>query len=346
MHLYVRADADSQIGIGHVMRCIALAQEWKDQGGQVTFINYCENELVYRRIINEGFNLVKLKHICPHTSDLEMTITILNDRNNIESKWVVLDGYHFTSDYQISIRNSTTHLLVIDDMNHLKSYHADIILNNNIYAPKIKYNCENNTTCILGTEYILLRNEFYNYLDYKRNIPDHANNILVSLGGADPKNMTLKIIEILKQIKNNEINAKIIIGPENKYQDIISKSISSARFNAELIINPKNMPELMAWADLAISYCGTTVWEYAFMGLPSCIISLNPLQENIAMELDQKMICNYLGSDEIINYRKIHEIIENLIVSKNNRIIMSKNGKNLVNIEGRKKVINKLKEMN
>ena len=127
--LFIRADATSQIGSGHVMRCIALAQAWQDQGGRVTFISHCDSDTLRIRIIGEGFNLVSIEKPHPHPSDLTLTLSCINPETTGPNTgaWLVLDGYHFTPDYQKAIKDAGIRLLIIDDMNHLPYYHADII---------------------------------------------------------------------------------------------------------------------------------------------------------------------------------------------------------------------------
>ena len=278
MNLYIRADADGKIGAGHVMRCIALAQGWQYQGGTVTFISHCESNAIKDRILQEGFQFIAIDNPHPHPDDLSRTLKFLKQPSDVNlhpsEAWLVLDGYHFTPAYQKAIREAGIHLLVIDDMNHLSCYHADILLNQNIYAPELKYHCDDDTTLLLGTRYVLLRKEFLKYGNFNHQIPERARNILVTLGGADPDNVTLKVIEALKLLGDQDIEVKIVIGPANSHRETLSRSLSATNLEAEFLPDPPNMPELMAWADMAISAGGSTCWELAFMGLPSLIVLL------------------------------------------------------------------------
>ena len=95
-NLYIRADANTQIGIGHLMRCLALSQAWKKQGGQVTFISACESESLRNRITDEGFKLVTIKDSYPDRTDLITTLSTINDLSSTKP-WVALDGYHFNT---------------------------------------------------------------------------------------------------------------------------------------------------------------------------------------------------------------------------------------------------------
>ena len=201
--LFIRVDANQKTGTGHFMRCLALAQAWKKQGDKVTFISSCESESLRNRITDEGFELVLIKESYPDPADFEITLSTINNSNSNNS-WVVLDGYHFDADYQQSIKNNGNPLLVIDDLGHLDNYVADIILNQNIKAEDLNYSCETETKLLLGTNFVLLRDEFLTYNNLKREIPEIGNKILVTMGGGDQNNITFKVLEAI-----NQINSKI-----------------------------------------------------------------------------------------------------------------------------------------
>ena len=346
MNLYVRADADSEIGTGHIMRCIALAQAWQVQGEKVTFISHCESEALRERIQIEGFRFISLDHVCPDSSDLMNTLSILKNESADQKPWLVLDGYHFTTEYQKAIRDEGILLLVIDDMNHLPLYHADILLNQNIHAPDLSYHCDEDTTLLLGPSYVLLRREFLKYRDFKREIPDRAKNILVTLGGADPDNVTLKIIEALKLIDEPDISVKIIVGPANPHQKTLSNAIGSAHFETELLINPPNMPELMAWADMAISAGGSTCWELAFMGVPSIVLILAENQAAVAEYLLNKKAVLNLGIFAECSKEHISDACKTLIGSSIARTSLSQQSTTLINGHGPNHVIKSMNSNN
>jgi UDP-2,4-diacetamido-2,4,6-trideoxy-beta-L-altropyranose hydrolase len=338
MQLHIRADADGKIGTGHIMRCIALSQAWQDQGEKVMFISHCESDELKERIHREGFRFIALDNTCPNSSDLENTLSILKSEGGDQEKWIVLDGYHFTPDYQKAIRDAGIHLLVIDDMNHLPLYHADILLNQNIYAPDLKYHCDEDTTLLLGARYIHLRREFLKYQDVKHQIPDRAKNILVTLGGADPDNVTLKVIEGLELLNEPDIAVRIIIGPANPHQESVRNVLAAVHFESELLVNPPNMPELMTWADMAISAGGSTCWELAFMGVPSIILVLAENQSAVAEYLMNKKAVVNLGwfaesSEEHIRHAcktLIHDNILRSYLSEQSRMPISGQGVSLV----------------
>lgn len=315
MILYVRADADGKIGVGHIMRCIALAQAWKDQGREVTFISHCESEALKEKIQREGFRFITLKDVHPNSSDLANTLSILANKSYDQKKWLVLDGYHFTPGYQKAIRDAGVHLLVIDDMDHLPNYHADILLNQNINAPDLKYKCDADTTLLLGTRYVLLRREFLEYRNFNRQIPERAKNILVTLGGGDPDNVTLKVVEALKLLDEPDIMVRIIVGPTNPHRETLRKAIAHTHFEAEILINPNDMPELMAWADLAIAGGGGTSLERCFMSLPSLVITIAENQIEATRALRARGGIIYVGWHKDFTEENLQSIVKSVLIN-------------------------------
>ena len=81
-NLIIRADASAHIGTGHIMRCIALAQAWQDNGGDVTFLSHCESPPIRQRIIDECFDFVPIEKPHPNPSDLKTTLTVLINQTN------------------------------------------------------------------------------------------------------------------------------------------------------------------------------------------------------------------------------------------------------------------------
>ena len=325
------------------MRCIALAQAWQDRGGEVTFISHCESETLRQRIMNEGFGFISVENAHPNHNDLSQTLEFLKQPSALNLRpsvaWLVLDGYHFTPEYQKAVRDAGIQLLVIDDMNHLPYYHADILLNQNIHAPDLKYHCDEDTTPLLGARYVLLRREFLKYRDLNRQIPDRVKNILVTLGGADPDNVTLKVIKALNLIGDPNIEVKIVVGAANQNIERLQNELSLSPFPFHLLPNVNNMAELMLWADVAVSAAGSTCWEMAFMGLPTSIIVIADNQIRIADELSNVGAGINWGWHENITSKQYTQIVTEIMQDKSKRSCLAEQGKRLVDGKGRQRII-------
>jgi UDP-2,4-diacetamido-2,4,6-trideoxy-beta-L-altropyranose hydrolase len=346
-HIYIRADADTQIGSGHLMRCLALAQAWKELGGIVTFISACESESLKVRVSSEGFELIPIEKPYPDPDDLNSTLEVrsaMSHELSNTSPWLVLDGYHFTSDYQKTIREKGYKLMVIDDMAHLDHYHANILLNQNIHASGLNYSCDRDTVKLLGCDYILFRSEFLKYQGWKREIPGKAKKILVTMGGSDPDNVTLKVIRALNSLSEPHLEVKIVVGPANPNIDSLEKELSISPSSFQLLPKVGNMPELMAWADMAVSAGGSTCWELAFMGLPAILIVTGDNQIGLAAGLGEIEVVNNLGWFSEVSIVDISRTVNSLGSDKKLRKKMSQQGNELVDGEGFLKIINAMKQ--
>ena len=337
--LFIRADAGSHIGTGHLMRCLALAQAWKGAGGKVVFITACRNEGLLRRIREEEIEVHLLSLSYPDPGDWEVTKNVLARH---PGAWVVLDGYHFNETYQKRIKDAGNRLLVIDDMAHLKHYYADIVLNQNLHAEDLHYSCEPYTRLLLGTKYVLLRREFLAWRDWKREIPEVARRVLVTLGGSDPENYTLKVIQALQKVDISGLEAIVVIGASNPHADVLKKAVGQSRIPIRLIQDAKNMPELMAWADVAIAAGGTTCWELAFMGVPSLVVILAENQRPIAEGLAKVGAVVSFGWFKHVSIADITSALSYLLSNKKQRAEMIQRARRLVSGNG---VLNILKEL-
>ncbi|MDA3898329.1 MAG: UDP-2,4-diacetamido-2,4,6-trideoxy-beta-L-altropyranose hydrolase [Desulfobacteraceae bacterium] len=342
--LVIRADSNFQIGTGHVMRCVALGQAWKDQGGQVSFFSYCESIALQQFIRDEGFDLTEVENPHPDSSDLiQLKIHLKQHNETADAIWVVLDGYHFTSDYQKAIRKAGFRLMVIDDYNHLPEYHADILLNQNIGAEQLNYTCNLESLKLLGSRYVMLRRDFSQYKNFKRIISQKAKNILITLGGADPDNITLKVINALKKSNDLELDIRVIIGPSNPNRSVLENAIK--KFESKILFvspSPDQMPDLMAWAELAITAGGSTCWELCFMQVPMFVLIAAENQREICRRLDENFMGCCLGWYHDFSEKESSSKINKLIKDYSTRHHMVEQEKSYVDGKGLKRILRQL----
>lgn len=338
--LFIRADASTQIGTGHVMRCLALAQTWQDAGGQAHFAAAELPDGLAARLAAEGMTLHRLD-VAPGSPDDAAQTAALAQR--LGASWVVEDGYHFGTDYQHAVKEAGLRLLAIDDYGHADHYVADLVLNQNISADASLYaSREPATQLLLGTDYTLLRREFKRWRGWQRMIPDVARNVLVTMGGSDPNNVTDKVIEALAQAPADEMEAIIVVGSSNPQQQTLTESIERSGVPLRLLHDVADMPELMAWADLAITAGGSTCWELAFMGTPGIILVLAANQAESSRLLGDRQVFVNLGDSELLSAEDIRGAWRSLSASREMRQALSQECIGLVDGQGVGRVANYL----
>jgi UDP-2,4-diacetamido-2,4,6-trideoxy-beta-L-altropyranose hydrolase len=323
--LLFRADAGSRIGTGHVMRCLSLAGAW--QYGRSILISCCDSYDLARRAAEANVEFIPLVAAHPNCQDLKDTLQYIR---TLKADGVVLDGYHFDPAYQQAIKASGTHLMVIDDYAHQPRYEADVLVNQNIGAEILPYCCNPGAQLLLGTRYALLRSQFSSCVGYKRQIPCVGRKILVTLGGTDPDNVTLKVIRALQQSNLESCEAVIVLGGGNTHEAEIRLAVRSAGARTRLVTDVSNMPELMVWADIAISAGGTTCWELALMGLPNIILVQAENQLKIADGLNRAGVALNLGWHYDVSVDDISCTAKDLLQQESLRRRMSAAGQKLV----------------
>ncbi|GIK39312.1 MAG: UDP-2,4-diacetamido-2,4,6-trideoxy-beta-L-altropyranose hydrolase [Chloroflexota bacterium] len=334
-HLLIRTDGDRQIGAGHVMRCLALAQAWQETGGSASIALAKITPGLETRLRSEGLNLHHLTCLPGSREDAKQTIELAQQTG---AAWVVADSYHFDADYQQALKRANLRLLVVDDYGHAGHYYADLVLNQNIYAePSLYINREPDTDLLLGTQYVLLRREFWPWHGWQREITPQAWKVLVTLGGGDPDNFTLKVLQTLKQVTGLELEVMVVVGPANPHLAVLQHAVEHAPYQVQLLNSATNMPELMVWADIAISAGGSTCWELAFMGVPSLVFILADNQAAVAKGIAARGGGLNLGwYNQISNFE---QQVNRLLFSSEQRASMSQKGQQLVDGQGRQRVL-------
>ncbi|HEX3145726.1 MAG TPA: UDP-2,4-diacetamido-2,4,6-trideoxy-beta-L-altropyranose hydrolase, partial [Pyrinomonadaceae bacterium] len=263
--LLIRADAGARIGNGHFMRCLALAESWRAGGADATFLGQCENQALRERATSSGIGFISLASVHPDRDDLKQTFAVAEQMTRGTAAklkpWVVLDGYHFDTGYQQAVRAAGYSSVVVDDINDRQTYHADILLNQNLGGEQLPYSCDGDTELLLGPRYLLLRHEFLAWKKWVRSIPRIARRVLLTMGGADPDNVTKLVLDSLRYAAVDNLEVTVVIGANNPHYDELNSMVTSLNgttTNVRLIHNAANMPELMSEADIAVSNAGST----------------------------------------------------------------------------------------
>lgn len=336
MKILIRVDASIEIGTGHLMRCLALAQAWQDAGERVIFVMATEAPALGARLKSEGMEVVHLSVELGSAKDARETASLARQ---VDTSWIMVDGYHFGAEYQRIIKDSGLHLLFIDDYGHANHYYADIVLNQNIYAHEGLYaNREPYTQLLLGTCYALLRREFWQWRGWQRSLPPVVRKVLVTLGGGDSDNVTFKVIQALQMMETEGLKVVVVVGGSNPHYEQLQATVQDSRFPIRLERNVTNMPELIAWADVAVAAGGSTCWELAFMGLPSLVLILADNQWSNAKKLSGLSVRN-LGWHEDVSADEIAEAVSLLLASAETRAEMVRHGQKLVDGLGVNRVI-------
>ena len=252
------------------MRCLALAQGWQEAGGAVRFVMAAPAEPFRTRLESEGMEVEILGAEAGSAEDAAATVErALASR----ARWVVLDGYHFSSGYQQVIRNAGLRQLAIDDHGALERYYADVVLNQNLDATEGLYrNRERGALLLLGARYALLRREFRRWQWWQRETPRVARKVLVTLGGGDAGDVTRKAMQAVERIGVEGIEARVVISASNSHYQQLATAAKRARTPMRLERDVSDMAEAMVWADVAVAAGGSSCWEMLFLQLSGVLV--------------------------------------------------------------------------
>jgi UDP-2,4-diacetamido-2,4,6-trideoxy-beta-L-altropyranose hydrolase len=318
MNISFRVDSSSEIGSGHLMRCLTLADELAKQNHSNSFIcRKLEGNLIHL-IDYKVFSLAVDKEFqsddlylswlgASQDQDAKQTIQVIP--NNIDL--LIVDSYALDEIWHKQLKSYAKKIMVIDDLNN-REFDCDILLNQNLgikksdYLGKVPIGCQ----LLIGCEYALLRPEFQSLRKRalkKRQKTQEIKNILISMGGIDNRNTAYNVLQQL----NDEFNIVVVLGSSSEYDKIIMDYAKEK--NIEVIINADNMAELMLDADLAIGAGGSTSWERCCLGLPTLLFVISENQRLIAENLEQ------LGAIKIVRSLKddLNMLVSNFDLWKN-----------------------------
>ncbi|AKN33929.1 glycosyl transferase [Clostridium carboxidivorans P7] len=336
MKIAIRADGGSSIGMGHIMRTLVLANELKGyKNNEVFYI--CRIEEKYfesiskklemgtnskyikgiEKVLNEGF---KVKFVRENN--------LIQDLRNINADILITDSYDVNEEYFNILKSSFSKTSYIDDMN-LYYFNVDFLINQNSDAEDFNYRVNKDTKLLLGTRYLLLREEFINVP--KKYIKEKVSDIMITVGGADPYRITEKLVSYVRAL---QYNFHIIIGPSFESADF------TERFNGSNINFYYNadMSKIMQKCDVAISACGSTLYELSACGVPTIGIIIADNQEGIAKKLDRMGIIKNLGWYDKINQGMLVNSINALADNYETRRIISEKERNLVDGKGAERI--------
>lgn len=338
MKIFIRADGGKGIGLGHVMRMIVLGTELQ-KNNEVIFI--CRDNLRnkfeagIKKIQECGFNVIRI-------NEENCIDEIIDIQKKYNADMFITDSYDVDEDYFHKLKKFFRITGYVDDVNKCKM-DVDFIINQNINAYDLDYHStvKSNTRLFLGTKYCMIRKKFREVYKHKV-LKDNVNNILLTLGGMDNDENTLKILD---KIKTCNKNINIVIG--NAFEkNLIEKIFDAAQKNENIYAYENaNMSQLMLKCDIAISACGSTLYELSAMKVPAIGIVLAENQKYVAEKMKNMGLildCFYIENiDNIDLMSMLNKLIENKLLRKN----IIKKQEQLVNLYGVENLVSEINEM-
>lgn len=258
MQFFIRADANPNIGMGHVMRCLSIADALRDSKQDVIFI--LADKTVEPLIKTKGYEAFILN------SDYKDMASELPSWPKQKPYAIIVDSYFVTSSYLTSLKQRTeAKIIYIDDLASFP-YPVDVLIAYSVYATSATYSSlygeAKVPVLLLGLSYAPLRKMFQNAPH--REQPEHVRNILISTGGADFLHITKRFL--LASLPP-DFTYHLLIGSLNTDRDEIER-LATPKSNVVLHENVSDMRSLIEGCDIAISAAGSTLYEICACGVP------------------------------------------------------------------------------
>ena len=320
MRVLIRADAAVQIGSGHLMRCLTLADHLRAEGGDVAF--------VCRDLPGSMFDVLEARRypcarlpFCEagdgsQDADARETIKAAEGLFPDGLEWLVVDHYQLDAAWEAVLRPHVRKLMAIDDLAN-RQHDCDVLLDQNFYRDQDRRYLgllPEGCVTLLGPGYALLRPEFVEARRRPRSRDGSVKRILVFFGGSDPTNQTEKVLSALAQLKLKDIAVDVVVGSANPNRDaiqVLCSQLPEVAFHCQIF----NMAELILNADLGIGAGGSAIWERCYLGLPTITVVLADNQVRTTEDVADIGAIAYLGRSDLLTpadyARAIVEMIDN-----------------------------------
>lgn len=314
MHVVFRADASLQIGTGHVMRCLTLADALAAKGANCQFICRRHDGNLIDFIQAKGY----ATHVLPMALDAGVDVAgggvpqLANDLSHgawlgtsqeqdakacaailakQQPEWLIVDHYALDARWEKALKPYYRKLMAIDDLAD-REHICDLLLDQTFgrdavdYRPLVPQHC--NLLC--GSQYALLRPEFAALRPYslQRRANPQLRQLLITMGGVDKDNVTGKVLEALHTCPLPEdCRITVILGATAPWLEQVNSQAQAMPWPTQVLVGVNNMAQLMADSDLAIGAAGATSWERCCLGLPCIALLLAANQLLILSKLER-----------------------------------------------------------
>ena len=327
MRLFFRVDASREIGTGHMMRCLALANEAKKRVWECIFVLREPEYRIVKYIASFGHRIKKLTSAdgekitynatahgdwlpVSQTHDATETVEVICE---LEPDWIIVDHYALDATWFSIVKKTNAKILVIDDLGD-RELICDVLLDQNLGASAEKYDGKLPINCqlLLGPTFALLRSEFKDWRgrSLQGRLDGNVENILITMGGVDTGNYTLRtLIELTKSEYAKTCLFTVVIGSSYPHTDALHEFVEETKLRISVLSNVKNMAEIMSKSDLCVGAGGSTSWERCCLGLPTISFAIADNQIEIAEQLSQKKVAIFSDlSNLILDFERFFDI--------------------------------------
>lgn len=273
---FILCEASPMRGAGHAIRCSVLADALLSIGWKCTFVTTAET---YEFI--------------PSLSRFDCINPDVFYKHPINCDLLIFDNYDLDASYEKHFRPYVKKILVIDDLAN-RPHDCDVLVDQTYgrkpedYSSLVPDMCE----ILTGSDYALLSPDFIKIRPQalvKRENTSEIKRILISMGGSDPNNYTIKVLKMIQEA-GFEGTIDVVLGFTAPHLKEV-REFAGTLLNQVIFHKNPNMAQLIYDADLAVGASGTSIWERCCLGLPSFNIIV---ADNQKLIYDTLLACKYI----------------------------------------------------
>jgi len=266
--LLFRCDGVKETGLGHVSRCLGLAEALAESDHACRFLGAfapAARELLERAGV--PFDTIETSR--GGGQDLAVTLDSIRTHRSLA---VVIDSYGVDDNYVASVEQKGAPVLLIDDFARLKRYECSGVLNFTVNASALGYPNRRDQVRALGPGYLLVRRRLRRFRRSARLRDGGAKRILVAMGGIDALDLSGRVMRALVALVKN-VTVRVVVGRQYPNGRELSSLIESFGGESRVLVQLPDLAEEFAAADLCICTGGLTKYEAAYMGVPAGVVS-------------------------------------------------------------------------
>ncbi len=332
----VRTDASARIGLGHLRRCVVLAQKLHGAGSRIHFLTRTEN---IDPVLEIGPTAETCASIDPELDGQADAVLTAKFCHRVGATHLIVDHYQADEAYQRILLDAGIRWLQFDGAAAIPQW-ADWVVSMSPAADREHYQMlqrRPETQLLLGPRYAILRDEFQ-YGGNPRQVKPVVSSMLLSFGGGDDRGACLVCLEALQTI-GSTFAVNLVLGSANPRLPVIRDWIArQGKGNIRVHVDTKHMADLMAASDLAIISGGTTAFEAAAAGLPAMIVQIATNQREISAAWDRLGVAVNLGWFEALDAANVARRVAELCESLECRQALSQAGSSKVDGHGAERI--------
>lgn len=330
-----RTDASLEIGTGHVMRCLTLADALRQRGAEAVFICRPHRGHLLEQIRARGHETLVLSPPppsyappagdTPHAAWLglgwdEDARETLQSIAGERADWLVVDHYALDRRWEQKLRPACHRLLAMDDLAD-RAHDCDLLLDPSLGRKDADYQglLMSSTTTLLGAQYALLRPEFaaLRAESLGRRKAGTLRHLLITMGGVDKDNATGRVLNALNRCQlPRDLQITVVMGRHAPWFNDVRERVARMPVSTQIFVAVDDMARLMTDSDLAIGAAGGTSWERCCMGLPTIQFIVAANQAGIASELA------YIGAAVLADEHTLPDIFARLADKAGPQLLM------------------------